>query len=420
MKIKREELHEILEQHQKWLDSNGKKGKKADLKGADLSNSLLYKANLVSANLENCNLKTSSLKWANLERANLEGAILEDCELWETKFTRANLKGANLNDSVIHYADLREANLEQASLNKSTLEYARLDRANLVNAKLIRTYFGYASLKAADLKGANLNKANFMNATLEGTNLSGANLKEANLAVATIRDSQLDNAEFSESTFIFTAILNSDLSNAKGLENVIHKGPSSIGIDTILKSKGNIPTSFLIGCGYPKDFIDNILPLEKHGVDDFYSCFICFSSKDAPFPEKLKNDLKSSGIRCWFFPNDATWGKDVYKNIDDAITAFDKIIVICSKNSLNSEPVLREIERAIQKEKELREKHTKTKRVLFPITIDDYVYKDWNHYLKPDVRRITIGDFRKHEDTDEYNRALDKLKKDLRKDGHPP
>jgi len=415
MKIKREELHEILEQHRQWLQSRGEKGKQADLKGADLSNSLLYEANLVRANLENCNLKTSSLKWANLEQANLEGAVLEDCELWETKFTRANLKGANLSDSVMHYADLRDADLENASLNKSTLEYARLDRANLANAKLIHTYFGYASLKATNLQGANLNKANFMHATLEGTNLSGANLREANLAVTTIRDSQLDNAEFGDSKFIFTAILNSDLSNAKGLENVVHKGPSSIGIDSILKSKGKIPIILLIGCGYPKDFVDDILQLARSGVDDFYSCFISFSSKDEPFPEKLKNDLKSSGIRCWFFPDDATWGRDVYKNIDEAITAFDKLVVICSQNSLNSEPVLREIERAIQKEKEFKEKHTETKRVLFPITIDDYVLKDWNHYLKPDVLRVTVGDFRKHEDPDEYTKALDKLKKDLRK-----
>ena len=415
MKISREKLHEILELHQQWLQSNGEKGKKAELKGADLSNFLLYEANLVKANLENCNLRESSLKWANLEQANLEGTILEDSELYETKFLKANLKKANLNNSVLDNADLRGADLENASLNNSTLEKTKLDHAKLVNANLIQTYLGHASLKAADLAGANLNKANLMSATLEGTDLREANLSEANLAVTYIRDSLLDNAEFGESQFIFTAILNCDLSNAKGLENIVHKGPSSIGIDTIFRSKGNIPVSFLSGCGVPHNFIDNILPLGKESVIDFYSCFISYSEKDEIFAKRLKHDLEANKIRCWIFPEDSEWGEDVYKNIDEAIKNYDKLIVICSENSLNSEPVIREVERALQKEKKLKVKHKETNRVLFPITIDNYIFKGWEHYLKLDLLRPTIGDFKKYKNNDEYNKSLERLIEALEK-----
>jgi hypothetical protein len=36
--------------------------------------------------------------------------------------------------------------------------------------------------------------------------------------------------------------------------------------------------------------------------------------------------------------------------IDTAIRHYDKLVVICSKHSLESPPVIREIERALQKE----------------------------------------------------------------------
>ncbi|MGO8788709.1 MAG: TIR domain-containing protein [Terriglobia bacterium] len=55
------------------------------------------------------------------------------------------------------------------------------------------------------------------------------------------------------------------------------------------------------------------------------------------------------------------------------IRHYDKLVVICSKNSLQSLPVIREIERALQKQD--REHNN----VLFPIRIDDYLFDKWDH-----------------------------------------
>ena len=64
--------------------------------------------------------------------------------------------------------------------------------------------------------------------------------------------------------------------------------------------------------------------------------------------------------------------------IDTAIRHYDKLVVICSENSLQSPPVIREIERALQKE------DREHKNVLFPIRIDNYLFEAWDHPRKAD------------------------------------
>ena len=51
---------------------------------------------------------------------------------------------------------------------------------------------------------------------------------------------------------------NVDLSKVKSLGLVKHHGPSTLGIDTLLQSGGKIPDSFLVGCGIPDIWIDGL------------------------------------------------------------------------------------------------------------------------------------------------------------------
>ena len=86
--------------------------------------------------------------------------------------------------------------------------------------------------------------------------------------------------------------------------------------------------------------------------------------------------------------------------IDTAIRHYDKLVVICSKDSLQSEPVIREMERALQKE------DREHKNVLFPISIDDYLLKKWDHPLKADVVKKVIGNFRGSDNLATYAKAF--------------
>jgi hypothetical protein len=85
------ELNKMLEMHKLWLDSYGKDGEKADLRGADLRNANLYKANLRDANLRNANLYKANLRDADFQGADFQGA----------DFQGADLRGANIDFSCL-------------------------------------------------------------------------------------------------------------------------------------------------------------------------------------------------------------------------------------------------------------------------------------------------------------------------------
>ena len=171
------------------------------------------------------------------------------------------------------------------------------------------------------------------------------------------------------------------------------------GIDTIYKSKGNIPEAFLRGAGVPEDFIVYMRSLVGKAIE-FYSCFISYSTKDDDFAQRLYADLQAKNVRCWKFDENAKWGEPVWGEIDTAIRHYDKLVVICSKDSLQSVPVIREIERALQKE------DREHKNVLFPVRIDDYLLKKWDHPRKADVVGKVIGDFRGWENHAAYAKTF--------------
>jgi hypothetical protein len=127
----------------------------------------------------------------------------------------------------------------------------------------------------ADLRGMNLHGAFFQYAILDG-----AGLAEADLGYSFMH---------------LTSLNYLDLSGVKGLERVQHLGPSSIGIDTIYRSGGNIPEAFLRGAGVPEAFITYMRSLVVNPIE-YYSCFISYSSKDEELRRSCTGTCKES--RC--------------------------------------------------------------------------------------------------------------------------
>ena len=79
--MNKEELEEILDSHEKWLN-NDPGGEKANLSGANLSDANLRGANLRGANLSGADLSGADLCGANLSDADLCGANLCGANLW--------------------------------------------------------------------------------------------------------------------------------------------------------------------------------------------------------------------------------------------------------------------------------------------------------------------------------------------------
>ena len=124
-----------------------------------------------------------------------------------------------------------------------------------------------------------------------------------------------------------------DLSSAKGLETVWHGGPSTIGIDTIYRSRGKIPAVFLRGCGVPDEFIAYMGSLVGRPIE-FYSCFISYSKQDQEFADRLYADLQAKCVRCWFAPHDIKGGRKLHEQLDEAIRLHDKLLLILSEHSM--------------------------------------------------------------------------------------
>jgi len=228
---------------------------------------------------------------------------------------------------------------------------ANLAGANLLAADLHRTNISFATLREAELASANLAGTELYDTDLTGANLSGANLAGAVVASATF--GQLRSQHCGR------------------LEAILHAGPSTVGVDTMHRSKGKIPESFLRGCGVPEDFITYAKSLATNPIE-FYSCFISYSTKDQDFADRLYADLQNKGVRCWFAPHDVQGGRKLHEQIDEAIRLHDKLLLILSPYSMESEWVKTEIAKA--RKREVRDE----RRVLFPIRLAPFeTLRDW-------------------------------------------
>jgi len=286
-------------------------------------------------------LAAGNLAGMNLRDASLETAILHDTDL----------SGACLIESDLGGADLRGAVLREANLSGAYVRLANLREASLENAKLHETRLDGTSLRSASLRGADARASNLSGADLTRGDLRDVDLCDANLRFANLTEAEIHGANLKGLLVGFTVFGANDLSSAIGLDMVRHWGPSSVGIDTIYKSRGKIPEVFLRGCGVPDEFIAYVGSMVGRPIE-FYSCFISYSSKDQEFADRLYADLQNKGVRCWFAPHDIRGGRKVHEQIDDAIRLHDKLLLILSEHSMKSNWVKTEIAKARKREED--------------------------------------------------------------------
>jgi uncharacterized protein YjbI with pentapeptide repeats len=90
------EFEDVLEQHRRWIESDGRSGTRADLAGANFKDADMIGAELAGANLFRANFRGADLLMANFRGACLVEADLRDANLVGANFREASLAGAKL------------------------------------------------------------------------------------------------------------------------------------------------------------------------------------------------------------------------------------------------------------------------------------------------------------------------------------
>jgi hypothetical protein len=202
---------------------------------------------------------------------------------------------------------------------------------------------------------------------------------------------------------------------------VKHFGPSTVGIDSVYKSKGKIPDAFLRGCGVPDtliEFLPSLTGSEK--ALEFHSCFISYSHKDEKFAMRLHSRMQEEHLRVWYAPEDMRGGGKIHEQIDQAIRIFDKLLLVLSESSMKSEWVTTEIRKARKRERE------SGVRMLFPIRLADFeTIRQWECFdadsgkdLALEIREYFIPDFSGWKHHDSFESEFSRLLADLKTEGN--
>ncbi len=336
--------------------------------------------------------------------------------------SRADLSATKLWNADLTGANLRESNLSRADLGVAQLYRTSLMDADLSGANLTSAYLHSADMTRADLRGANLTLASSRSVDFTGADLLKADLRGAYLQEASFARGRLAGAIFIAATLSGTKFSYVDLSEALNLEDVVHAGPSSIGTDTLVRSKGNIPEVFLRGCGlsdweieqvklYNADLSNDKITQIQYKIYDLRATqalqisplFISYSHGDIVFVDKLESQLNDKGIRFWRDIHDLKAGR-IETQIDRAISQNRTVLLILSKNSIKSDWVEHEVRTARGVEKELG------RDALCPVALDEsWKSSPWPKRVMEQIMEYNILDFSAWEDDDKFNEMFRKL-----------
>ena len=377
-------------------------------------------------NLEDADLTTIDIRGAILEGANLEGAVLDG----------VNLDDTSLDGAYLYRASLTEASLVNASLEAASFEGAIMENANLDKASLSGTFFNAAIMDHASIEEAFIEEASFVGASMKGVSLRRSNLFRANFARTELSNAFLDLSTLFEASFDYTilkdtsfedALLDNtkfnyvDLSNALGLDHCHHLGPSSIDKYTQSQS-GKLPVSFMRGCGFSdweievsalyqsnltqteiRSILSKVYDLRINRSPAFGPLFISYNHKDSDFVNTLESYLNSKGIPFWRDIRHGTAGR-LERQVDRAMRLNPTVLLILSKNSVESDWVEHEAESARELEKELH------RDILCPVALDNS-WKDckWDTRLRRQIEKYNILDFSQWQDPEMLNRQFSRL-----------
>jgi hypothetical protein len=132
----------------------------------------------------------------------------------------------------------------------------------------------------------------------------------------------------------------------------------------------------------------------------------------------LHDALQGRGIRCWLDEHQILPGDKIQRVVDEGIRLWDKVLLCCSKDSLNSWWVDKEIQNALLKEEKLSKERGKEILAIIPLNLDGYMFKpDWQDWKQQHLISRMAPDFTGWDKDDaKFEQQLEAVIKALRTD----
>lgn len=318
-----------------------------------------------------CKLPNNDFRRLQFVDYDFTGCDFERCRFTQSVFSNTHLFG----------------NLSGSTLRSSRFVGTTLDRCDLSDCD-----FSHGELNGISARRTNFNNSAFYRTMIAG-HFDGATVV---------------NADFAEAYILGSEFIDIDLGAAKNLSHSKVFSHTTLDHRTLFKS-GVLPLNFYRSCGFPDNFVEYVTSLIRDPIA-MKSCFLSHSSKDEMFVNRLYGDLLEQKIPCFYSPKDLRIGSLVRDSIDQAVHVNDKLLLVLSKNSIDSQWVEHEVEAALERERK------EEQLILFPIMIDNAVMttsKGWAANLR---RQRHIGDFQNWKDGGAYFHALQRLLSDIRED----
>jgi len=148
----------------------------------------------------------------------------------------------------------------------------------------------------------------------------------------------------------------------------------------------------------------------------YQTVFISYNNQDQEFANAIYERLTSRGISCWYAPHHIRGGKTVREQLQSAVRKQERLLLIISEASMNSEWVQYEISEARRREKD------ESRRVLFPISLVPFdkiknwvIEDDQTPDLAKEIRKYYIPDFSAWRNSEAFESEFKKLLEALTK-----
>jgi TIR domain/Pentapeptide repeats (9 copies) len=343
------------------------------VEGYHFADSTISATTLTSARFDNCRFVSVCFDDGYFSNVTFSECYLQNVSIRRSTLNDVRFVNSHCDGFALQRCQAQNMNVERTSLHDFDLTGTYLERSYFWESQIVELGFVTSTLDAVDFDKCLIRNLNVWDTTFVASRLGGG-------CAAVGRQS------YHRCTLDWASICRSF---------------SWPGFEEFLLKTGmpDVFATYAISCAQSID-PEMLIRLMR-------STFISCGTPDIVFARRLRDDLQRNGVITYLFERDAIPGKKLHDVMRDEINRHDRVVLLCSRDSLDRPGVRNEIEQTLA-----REARTGGASLLIPVALDDYVFQ-WQSRppgLAQEIRDRVVADFRgTSEDTQRFNEAMKRL-----------